>query len=1275
MDDEIGPERSLPIYRWEGRKLGVLFDDITVYGRAGSIRRVDDLVFILRNIALWPYSVFQETILQQKPPTRALVQHLTRVLNPGETLLVLGSPGAVCTTTLKVLANRHVINADIRGDLNYSEITPAGMARHYRSEVVYNDEKDIHFPTLRVKDTLNFGLRLRKPARAYLSTPDKRFASSMADGLMNLLGIGHTAATIVGNSFIRVVSGGERKRVSLAEALATNPAIAGWDNPIRGLDSSSALEFLKNLKLISTTTGMTNIVNVFDKVLVLYKGRTIYFGPTCHAKSYFMSIGFEPLHRQTTPEFLTTITSPRERRISTSYAGPLYLDPDALEARFQTSEIFAQTRQEMAIYRERYCQNSTSTVDAFHQSVAETVSKYRVLNTIEPHTVMKQVSVSMTGFTRLFWSGRNSFITILCLTIINAVVCGSGFYEAPLTSTDSSERSCALYFPLVYFFLNALTGVNKTIDARNILLKQHMLGFIHPVSFVITQAFGGSAIIPASDNHIFMLLLFHGRIAEISQMIGAWAPSMSIALLMMGSAIPIVTLYTGYAPPLPTQLGWSSWMRRIAPTPYALEALLRNEFYNLELHCTDDELVPSGPGNGDLWYQGCPLPGAEPGSRTASWAYYLETLYGYSRHHLWRNFGIILAMWFVYTVLAAIGLTVMTREKNSSSGPMFKANARSLHEGSSGNPDYEPHSHTTFANGEVTEEKNDLAATQDSRLFRFENITYTVTTDGGPKRLLDEVSGYVKSGQLTALMGASDRKSFQRSCGFCMQKDIHEPLMTVREAFQFLTYLRQLAETAHAVEMAYVEHIISLLNIEPLADAIIGDEEDGLLSVEQRKRVTIGVKLAAQPTDLLFLDEPTSGLDSQAAISIVSFLQRIAAEGIPIICTIHQPSGVIFEMFDHVLLLARGGKTICFGETGHNSQVLVEYFGRYGALMTEVDNPAEYILSTITSPGESRDWIQKLKDDLPPSSKRAPAAQRAYAQPFSKQVYAIVSRHWTTVWRYGQYNFSRLFKCLFYELIISFTFFQAGTDLQSLQYRMLGVLLATWIILVNAADMQAVWFNRWAVFEGRERNGIYNYKALVIALLTVEIPYNIILYTLVFLCSFWTMGFPSGTPAIAGFTYFMFLLLSLFGPFFPSRTTAGYANSLFWVVLLIFSGLPVPHTAINDFYRPWLFWTDTAAERDLARFIPPAGSSCAEYAASFLGINPGYSVNGDARDVCAYCKYSSGDDYVATLDFAYGDRWRDWAVFLGFCLTNVGVVVWGTWLLRVEVQRLKGEVW
>ena len=109
-----------------------------------------------------------------------------------------------------------------------------------------------------------------------------------------------------------------------------------------------------------------------------------------------------------------------------------------------------------------------------------------------------------------------------------------------------------------------------------------------------------------------------------------------------------------------------------------------------------------------------------------------------------------------------------------------------------------------------------------------------------------------------------------------------------------------------------------------IAGATIGKIGSGL-NQEQRKRLTIGVELASKPELLMFLDEPTSGLDSGAAFNIVRFLTKLSAAGQAILCTIHQPSSVLFEHFDELLLLKSGGKVVYHGPLGHDSRTMIDY--------------------------------------------------------------------------------------------------------------------------------------------------------------------------------------------------------------------------------------------------------------------------------------------------------------------------------------------------------------
>jgi ABC-type multidrug transport system ATPase subunit len=195
--------------------------------------------------------------------------------------------------------------------------------------------------------------------------------------------------------------------------------------------------------------------------------------------------------------------------------------------------------------------------------------------------------------------------------------------------------------------------------------------------------------------------------------------------------------------------------------------------------------------------------------------------------------------------------------------------------------------------------------------------------------------------------------------------------------------------------------------------------------------LTIGVELAAKPDLLLFLDEPTSGLDSQTAWSIATLIRKLSDNGQAILCTIHQPSALLFQQFDRILLLAKGGKTVYFGDLGTGSRRLVDYFERYGAPPCgPEDNPAEWMLNAIgAAPGSKteRDWAQTWKDspeyermneELAVLRQRQTKSSSAvsdefemastYASPFQTQLAVCLRRVFQQYYRTPSYIYSKL---------------------------------------------------------------------------------------------------------------------------------------------------------------------------------------------------------------------------------------------------------------------------
>jgi ATP-binding cassette subfamily G (WHITE) protein 2 (PDR) len=276
---------------------------------------------------------------------------------------------------------------------------------------------------------------------------------------------------------------------------------------------------------------------------------------------------------------------------------------------------------------------------------------------------------------------------------------------------------------------------------------------------------------------------------------------------------------------------------------------------------------------------------------------------------------------------------------------------------------------------------------------------------------------------------------FERSCGYVQQQDLHVETTTVREALQFSALLRQPQTVSKAEKFRFVESIIKILCMEEFAEAIVGVPGQGL-TTKQRKLLSIGVELAAKPSILLFLDEPTTGLDSQSAYGVISFLRLLANNGMSILCTIHQPSAQMFQKFDRLLLLVKGGQTAYFGEVGKDSRTVIDYFEGKGARKYHSnENPSEYMIEVASQTGmdwpdvwqmseeaedsaaelspmkhkESEDVtaLPSVENEEKPAKTRA-VETREYALPFPQQLFYVAYRVFQQYWRTPQYVWAKI---------------------------------------------------------------------------------------------------------------------------------------------------------------------------------------------------------------------------------------------------------------------------
>jgi len=816
--------------------------------------------------------------------------------------------------------------------------------------------------------------------------------------------------------------------------------------------------------------------------------------------------------------------------------------------------------------------------------------------------------------------------------------------------------------------------------------------------------------------------------------IGAAFATFDEAAKLAGLVITSAMMYTGYMIQKPQMHPWFVWLYWINPLAYAFDALLSNEFHGKIVACVGNNLIPNGPGYMDPAHQSCAgVTGAVQGQTWLTGDQYLSGL-TYSHTHIWRNLGIIVAWWALFVLITVIS-TMRWRAASEGGSALVIPRERSKYVLSAEQADEEANiemeqSPTSTAVGGI--ETTEQALIRNTSIFTWKDLSYTVKTPEGDRLLLDKVQGWVKPGMLGALMGSSGagkttlldvlahRKtegtirgsimvdgrplpiSFQRSAGYCEQLDVHEPFATVREALEFSALLRQRRDVPREEKLRYVDTIIDLLELEDLADTLIGQPGAGL-SIEQRKRVTIGVELVAKPSILIFLDEPTSGLDGQSAYNTVRFLRKLADVGQAVLVTIHQPSAQVFSVFDTLLLLAKGGKTVYFGDIGENGRTVRNYFDRYGAPCPEETNLAEHMIDVVSGHlSQGKDWNQvwltspehgavtKELDDIISSAAAAPPKTtddgHEFAMPMWEQIKLVTQRTSVSLYRNTDHVNNKIALHIVSALFNGFSFWKIGNTVTDLQLRLFTVFNFVFVAPGVINHMQPLFIQRRNIFETREKKSkMYSCAAFVTALIVSEVPYLCICAVVYFCCWYFTVGFPAEASR-AGSTLFVMLMFEFVytgigqfeAAYAPNELFAALVNPLVIGILVSFCGVLVPYAQIQAFWRYWLYWLNpfnylmgsmlvfdvwgaevVCAPHELAVFEPANATSCGEYLAGYMqGMGAGSKLlNPEATAACQVCPFSSGSVYLQALnlhEYYYG--WRDAGIVVIFVISSYALV-------------------
>ncbi|KAF2769646.1 putative multidrug resistance ABC transporter [Teratosphaeria nubilosa] len=1371
-----------------GRTAGIAFRNLNVHGFGAATDYQKDV----GNVWFEVVGAIKRALGMEKPRRIDILHDFEGLVKSGEMLVVLGPPGSGCSTFLKTITGEtHGFNVDAGSYLNYQGIPAHHMHKYFRGEAIYTAEVDVHFPMLSVGDTLFFAARARAPKHVPGGVKRDTWAKHMRDVVMATFGISHTINTRVGNDFVRGVSGGERKRVTIAEAALGGAPLQAWDNSTRGLDSANAIEFCKTVRLSTELGGFCACVaiyqapqaayDVFDKALVLYEGRQIYFGGTTDARAYFENMGFICPDRQTDADFLTSMTSAQERLVKPGYEHRVPRTPDEFAAVWKASPERAALIKEIEEYDRQYPFQGEQ-YQKFVESRKAHQAKGQRLKSPYTLSYFQQIGLCLwRGFRRLVGDPSLTF-TQLFGNLIMALILGSVFYNMPSNTNSFFQRGAVLFFAVLVNAFGSALEILTLYAQRPIVEKHSRYAFYHPsaeafasmltdIPYKILNSMTFNTTLYFMVNlrrepgpfffFLFVSFLLTLTMSMLFRTIASVSRSLSQAMAPAAIIILAIVTFTGFAIPVDYMLGWCRWINYIDPVAYGFESLVINEFHDREFACSS--YVPDY-GSLALQEKVCSAIGSTAGDAYVNGDAYINSAFKYYHSHKWRNVGIVFAF-MIALMFAYLGATeVISAKKSKGEVLVFRRghtpaslketgeDEEKVNAGANGAP---------LALHESAVEASDVIQRQ-TAIFSWKDVCYDIKIKGESRRILDHVDGWVKPGTLTALMGVSGAgkttlldvlatrvtmgvitgemlvdghqrdSSFQRKTGYVQQQDLHLQTSTVREALEFSAVLRQPRHVPYKEKVAYVDEVIKLLDMQEYAGAVVGVPGEGL-NVEQRKRLTIGVELAAKPELLLFLDEPTSGLDSQTSWAICDLMEKLKNSGQAILCTIHQPSAMLFQRFDRLLFLAKGGKTVYYGDIGENSQILTSYFERNGAHACPGDaNPAEWMLEVIgAAPGTSTDidWHQVWRNSpeykatheelerIKNIRKEETALKRVntieernsyleFAAPFTLQLWQVQYRVFQQYWRTPSYIYSKIALCLCSSLFIGFIFFDAPLTHQGLQNQMFAIFMLFTIFGQLVQQIMPHFVTQRALYEVRERpSKTYSWKTFIISNIIVELPWNTLMAIIIFFCYYYPIGLynnavPTDTVHIRGFQFFLFVWAFLmFTSTFTDMVVAGMADAetagnianLLFTMSLIFCGVLQTPDALPGFwifmYRvsPFTYLTEGmlstglanqevyCADNEFVSFQPPSGQTCQQYMNAYISSEDGYLQNPNATSDCNYCTYNDSNSFLEGVAARYSNSWRDFGILWAYIIVNVFGAVFFYWLARVPKKSKQKE--
>ncbi|KAK4606103.1 hypothetical protein RGQ29_000394 [Quercus rubra] len=1255
-------------------------------------------------------------IIRPNKHSLTILNNVSGEVKPGRMTLLLGPPGSGKSTLLLALAGKLDGNLEKTGSITYNGHK---MDEFYVQRTsAYISQTDNHLAELTVRETLDFGarcqgasdgfagymkdlVRLEKERNIRPSPEIDAFmkASSVGgkkhsistDYILKLLGLEICSETLVGSDMVRGISGGQRKRVTTGEMIVGPRKTVFMDEISTGLDSSTTFQVVKCIRnfvhqmeatvLMALLQPAPETFELFDDLVLLSEGHIVYQGPRAEVLEFFESLGFRLPPRKGVADFLQEVTSRKDQAQYWADSSKPYVFisvPEIAEA-FKNSRFGRSLQSSLSVpYDESKSDSSALSKTKY------AVPRYGLLVACFERELLL---ISRHSFLYIFRTCQVAFVGFITCTM---------FLRTRIHPTNEQNGnlylSC-LFYGLVHMMFNGFSELPLLISRLPVFYKQrdnyfhaawawNISSWILRVPYSLLEAVVWSCVVyytvgfaPGAGRFFrFMLLLFsiHQMALGLFRLMASIARDMVLAGIFGSAALLIVFLLGGFIIPKGMIKSWWIWAFWVSPLSYAQRAISVNEFTATRW------MERSAIGNDTVGYN-------------ILKSHSLPT----DDYWYWIGVAVLLAYSVLFNNLVTFALAYLnplTKARTVMPDDVAEKNLATDGVGGKGSE-----LHQTSAR-EGSKKKGMILPFQPLTMT-FHNVNYFVDMpkemerEGIPEKklqLLSNISGVFSPGVLTALVGASgagkttlmdvlagrktggyiegdikisgypkEQSSFARISGYVEQNDIHSPQVTVEESLVFSSALRLPKEVSKEKRHEFVEEVMKLVELDTIRHALVGLPGSSGLSTEQRKRLTIAVELVANPS-IIFMDEPTSGLDARAAAIVMRTVRNTVDTGRTVVCTIHQPSIDIFEAFDELLLMKRGGLVIYGGKLGVHSQIMIDYFQGINGIppIPKGYNPATWMLEVTTPAAEDRigedfaniyqnskqysDVEASIKHfSIPPAGSEPLKFSTTYSQDLFTQFLTCLWKQNLVYWRSPQYNAMRLFFTAICALLLGSIFWDIGLRRSTTQdlFMVMGALFASCVFLGvnNAASVQPIVSIERTVFYREKAAGMYSPIAYGGSQGLVEVPY-IVAQTITFgIITYFMINFERTISKFFLYLLFMFLTFTYF-TFFgmmlvgltPSQNLASVISSAFYSIWNLLSGFLIPKPSIP----PWWLWS---------YYICPIAWTLRGIISSQLGdVETKIVGDGFEGTVKEYLDYSLG--------YGPGMVGVSVAVLIGFCL-------------------------